>query len=650
MTNDYKTKIFQFLSGHYNIEAPANNEPYYITETNENRIMVSRLRTELGKNNVDFYVIGTLQSSNILGEENEYQIVYGVAETFSQTPKEYYNFVLVLTEYQALKHIYFNYSSGTNLNKIIDMGIADDGTFYGIEYTGSGYRYAQYNNFCVPNNGVYELKLRDTANISSSDLTMNGISCVPEQIRKTYGNAIYGITCKGNSSSNYAIGTLFLTVEGGSNTWTKCPCNQTQNAGTLEDTYMLAQLDQDENVYADIRVMYRNNSTGAVGLFEGSSVSGSTLNNITSNVARGTDGAKAIFLNYTTGYVVSYTASGSTADVYIDAYINDDFINYGSYPFAITSGQGLNIQLKTNKGNVFMFAEAPIDSNYADLYVGRIWNNNLYYQMFMGANNIYRIDSSFAQGFYFVNTDFNLCKQGMYSYKLGTNNPQDEIHYLTQIFNEDNYNGFVPYQDLTSLNPTSGTLENSNGDILFARNLYRNAYSGGNSIISTLEVPSRYLNSSTGIYRNILYGYTNNEINNVVNQWTKNEYEEIYVNFINYYQVIDNTQANSQLMVNASNGVSNYIYDNTTGYNNVNVSKYRLNYSDGSNSSHLLTLNYDSVNEILGIQFSFYQDPNHKVDSIDIISQDETITYITKDTRDYEEDKIHTITMNMHIE
>ena len=649
MTNDYKTKIFEFLTGHYNIDAPANNEPYYVLETSKNKHLLDSMRF---RSDLNFYIYGSLQNSDINGTGNDFQVIWGRAVSFDNTFTRY--FISVIDSNFQLVKMYMTYSNGVYINPIYTMNIAEDGTFYAVEYDNSDntYRYVQFNNFCIPNNGVYELKLRDIANISSSNLTMNGIACYPDKIKKTNGHAIYGITCSGSSGTSYAIGTLFLTIEGGSNTWVKCPCNQTQNAGTIEDTYMLAQLDADENVYADIRVMYRNNSTGSVGLFEGNSISGSTLNNITSNVARGTDGARAKFLNYTTGYVVSYTASGNSADVYIDAYINDDFVNYGSYPFSITSGQGMVIDLMVNQGNMFFFAQAPIDNDYADLYVGRIWNNDLYYQQFMATNNIFRIvNSTYADGFFFVYNNYNLCKIGMYAYRKDVLSPvTDKVYYLTQIFNEDNYNGVVPYQDLTSLNPTSATLENSNGDILFARNLYRNAYSGGNSIISTLEVPSNYLNDNITVNTNILYGYTNNEINNVVNQWTKNEYEDIFVNFINYYQVIDNTQANSQLVVGASNGVSNYIYDNTTGYNNVNVSKYRLNYADGTSSSHLLTLNYDSVNEILGIKFSFYQDPDHKINSVDIISNDETITYITKDVKEYETEKIYTMEMEMHIE
>ena len=216
------------------------------------------------------------------------------------------------------------------------------------------------------------------------------------------------------------------------------------------------------------------------------------------------------------------------------------------------------------------------------------------------------------------------------------------------MFNEDNYNGVVPYQDLTSLDPTQVILSDSN-EYIFARNLYSNVYSGGNKIISTVQVPSRYINGLQ-VETNELYGYTNNEIVAENKTWSKTEYEDVFVNFINFYQVVDKTQTNPKYMTTSSNQVSNYIFNNTTGYGNIDIKRYRLNYADGTSSIHYLTLNYDGVNNVLGISFAFYQDENHKVNSIDILSNDETIAYITIDTSNYEINKVHNISMNMHVE
>lgn len=647
MTEDYKTKIFNFLAGHYNIEQQPENEPYYLLESSSNITLLTQMKSYFG-GTASFSITGSIQSGTIDNEGYEYQVVWGTVDTGSIS-----NFVMVVDDNYNLVNLFTEYSSGTALQEILDIQIAEDGTFYAIErVNGSSYRYVQYNNFCLPYNDEYILKLRDSANISSANLTISGTSCIPQKIKKTYGSAIYAISIQGGSSSNTKIGTLFLTIEGGSNTWVQCPCSQSQNSGYIEDTYTITQTGAEDENYAVVRLLYKNDATGAMGLFEASSLGGS-LNFITSNTGRGSLEAKAMFINYTTAYVVSADIAGNTGTIYLDAYIEDSFVAYSSYPISITAGQGCKIKLKLNKGNLFLFIQCPkLDIKYADLYVGRIWNNKIFYQMFMATPNILSINGGINEGFYFVSSNFNLCKIGMVAFGTTSTIPPTDIQnvcYLTQVFNEDNYNGFVPYQDLSSLTPTQGIFENTNGDILFARNVYSNVYSGGNKIISSIQVPSRYLNG-IDVDVNRLYGYTNNEIITENRTWNKTQYENVYINFINYYQVVDNTQTNPKYMANASNGVSNYIYDNENGYGKIEVGKYRLNYEDTTSSTHALTLNYDGVNEVLEIQFSFYQNENHKVNSIDILSNDETITYINIDTSSYEVNKVHTITMNMHVE
>ena len=427
MTNDYKEKIFNFLAGHYNIEQPANNEPYYVMENNDNITLLTQMESYF-ESSVSFSISGSIQSGTIDNEGYEYQVVWGTADTGSIS-----NFIMVVDNNYNLVNLFTEYSSGTALQEILDIQIAEDGTFYAIErVNGSSYRYVQYNNFCLPYNDEYILKLRDSANISSANLTISGTSCVPQKIKRTIGSATYAIAIQGGSANNTKIGVLFLQIEGGSNTWTQCPCSQTQNSGIIEDLYTITTITNDEDD-ASVRLLYRNDATGAMGLFEGS-ISNTSISFITSNTARGTNEARAMFINYTTAYVVSSSISGNDATIYLDAYVNDNFITYGSYPISITAGQGCNIRLKLNKGNLFLFIEAPkINMNYADLYVGRIWDNAIYYQQFMGVSNIFYIYYGINEGFYFVSSNFNLCKIGLVAFGDTGQIPQviaQKVYYL----------------------------------------------------------------------------------------------------------------------------------------------------------------------------------------------------------------------------
>jgi hypothetical protein len=130
--------------------------------------------------------------------------------------------------------------------------------------------------------------------------------------------------------------------------------------------------------------------------------------------------------------------------------------------------------------------------------------------------------------FTFITNDFNLYR---YSYQL------DNYLYATDsVFRPTGYNG-DPYFDKKSLSPVSSELYDITSRVVFARDLYNKSIVG-DTINSIVHVPTNYLNNSP-IIREVLKSETNEAIDDANEEIEKNEYEELYINFIDSFKVWD---------------------------------------------------------------------------------------------------------------
>ena len=130
--------------------------------------------------------------------------------------------------------------------------------------------------------------------------------------------------------------------------------------------------------------------------------------------------------------------------------------------------------------------------------------------------------------FTFITNDFNLYR---YSYQL------DNYLYATDsVFRPTGYNG-DPYFSKKSLSPVSSELYDITSRVVFARDLYNKSIVG-DTINSIVHVPTNYLNNSP-IIREVLKSETNEAIDDANEEIEKNEYEELYINFIDSFKVWD---------------------------------------------------------------------------------------------------------------
>lgn len=100
---------------------------------------------------------------------------------------------------------------------------------------------------------------------------------------------------------------------------------------------------------------------------------------------------------------------------------------------------------------------------------------------------------------------------------------------IRQVYNDLNYNG-TPCIQPNSLVANSGILYQDNMPV-FARNLYNKSLND-NLTVSTIEVPNNYLNNIL-VNKEVLKSKTNLSLVDKSEQIIKNEYENVYVNFLN---------------------------------------------------------------------------------------------------------------------
>ena len=137
-------------------------------------------------------------------------------------------------------------------------------------------------------------------------------------------------------------------------------------------------------------------------------------------------------------------------------------------------------------------------------------------------------------GFSMISNVFNLYT---YSYQL-----DDRLYSIDSVFKPTGYNG-ESYFNRNSLNSDSGELYDITSKVVFARDLYNKSIVG-DTINSILHVPSIYLNINPIIKENLI-SETNSVIDEGLEEISKNEYEELYINFIDSYKIWDRNDKNT---------------------------------------------------------------------------------------------------------
>lgn len=596
----------------------------------------------------DFRYEGLIQVQN-----SELLVLYGGYKT---TDNEIRGIITILNkDFMPLKSIY-QYDSGTYLRYIQCMKQAEDNTFYAVDcpdfplnqewsFTTSQKRFLMFNNFTQQINNDYTLTLQKSY-------------IFPTDYFNFYCKDMY----KDNESSNYVFTGNYLRDQNSpdfdgirivnlkvnvssENEWNKWDDNG--QAWFYGASYVEFQ---DDDFFCEILLTKNSLSNRNVNLwvkeFNQTSFSLKTIGTVNYNTVNDTSNYhnQSIFLNKNEIYFVlnnqRWAVNEESNDKYIGLYYYNDSTNefrtiyekyLGNYNYCDLEA----IYITSNNNDIYIeFNDVWENEEYfADYYFQRLVNNEWSPKLIASSN------FAFNQRGIFVTNEFNLLN--IYAYPI---NPRLQTWYLCnikEIYNESNYNG-ESFTDTNSLNSHSAILYSDNNPV-FARNLYNKTQNGATTT-STIEIPNNYLND-TLVDQKDLMSVNNNVIISDTNGFTKNVYETVYLNFVNTISVVNQNETQSVYNNNVATKLNTSI-NNPTDYDDLKLTKYRINYQDGTSSVSNLqaTLQDDGSYELL---MTFYL--SRLADSLELISEDEQTVYLTYNLANTEINKYYSFKQRVRL-
>ena len=589
-------------------------------------------------------------------QNSELLVLYG---GYKNSDNEVRGIITILNkDFKPLKSIY-QYDSGTYLRYIQCMAQTEDNTFYAIDcpdfpndeewsFTTSQKRFLMFNNFTQQINNDYVLTLQKSY-------------IFPTDYFNFYCKKLY----KDNNSSHYVMVGNYITSENlgffngirivelkvnveSENKWDKIDDDGT--GWIMGDSYVDFQND---NYY--LKILLTENNLNSKNLYlwtKDYSASSPTLKivkefNFRPMIDSYSYKNQSVFLNKNEIYFVlnnqRWGIDGQDEDKYIGLYYYNDEIekNYTIYEKYLGNYDRCNLEaiyIVKNNNDIYIEFNNNITSTdsgtIADYYFQRLIDNKWKPILVSSQQHFY-----YTRRALFVSNEFNLLNY--ISYMI---NPQSQYWYMLnikEIYNEANYNGEL-FTDKNSLNSNSVILYSDNNPA-FARNLYNKTQNGATTT-STIEIPNNYLND-TLVDQKDLMSVNNNVIISDTNGFTKNVYETVYLNFVNTISVVNQNETQS-VYNNAVATKLNTSINNPTDYDDLKLTKFRINYQDGTNTVSTLqaTLQDDGSYELL---MTFYL--SGLADTLELISEDEKTIYLSYNLANAEINKTYSFKQRVRI-
>lgn len=627
MTEEAKKNLLNYMLGKMpsesDVDEPRFGDYYYIA---------NNFYSEMNKKGYDNISFG----GYLFNENNSNFILWG-NNTIHEDDKGYdYGVIVIFDENFQVLSIIDSFNTGTKFRCLTALNIDEDGNYYGIDeepfqYSDNGnisntdynYRIILLNNISQSVNDEYSVILRnsyyipdDYSNIRVLDKLVN----CELAIQKIINESTYVIAGVQETINKFII---FKINVGSDNEWNLYSSTATTFISPL--VFSCETSDDSVNIY------------GYGALQQHQVISFSILNCTFSYIPIHDIGVtgyleKIVMINKDVSYFASMNYESSTyinklfyynngQKIQLFEKITQDFY-MGAYDYLFLKGNNVFI-MRVEFNN-------PDNFNELDLYVG-IALETKYYDKY-----ITKIDwaNVWLDGL-FVLSAFNLnrcCIQ---------ETTNDRMMVIPLIFNENNYNG-EPFTDKNSLNSNSAILYSDNNPV-FARNLYNKTQNGATTT-STIEIPNNYLND-TLVDQKDLMSVNNNAIMSDTNGFTKNVYETVYLNFVNTISVVNQNET-QPIYNNAVATKLNTSINNPTDYDDLKLTKYRINYQDGTNSVSTLqaTLQDDGSYELL---MTFYL--SKQADTLELISEDEQTVYLSYNLANAELNKIYSFKQRVRI-
>lgn len=632
MTQDYKNKILNWLTANYSIENGTDTPQFSAVSSRANNLLTYiQAQTTSG----GFFLSGILQGTNANNQGLGFTIIAGYDYTTLK------GFLIILdNDFNPVQTIK-TYTSGTEFGIFEILNVGDDGNFFGIETVGVGgpspyKRFVMLNNIIVklPSATEYTVVLRKSYNLPANIKDATAYSNIiksPGQAKYLIVGAIY------NESYQYQpIATELQVNVGSANTWTEY-----RYAGTddYHPTDCLASWDGSGNL--SFKIVGFSYLSGTY--YCEYAKSGSALARTQNATALGlSNSLNAKIINSTTTYVCAGILGETTETNYLYK------VNYAGNTLtqiysktgptvdgpSITNISGISLEKFNDEVFYTVIMNKDTTPTAHIRYIGRIIDTNTY-EVLIGETPL-----ELSIDLFMVQKQFNL-----YNFYYQFNNT---VYTTNQVYNPLNFNG-LPYQALNSMVPNSVNIYDSNGVVIFARNLY-NRIVNNNTTISTIEVPNDFMNDVT-IQLKELISQTNNVMVSDSMEIVKNIYEELLINFVNSIIVKNSNDINNVIINNtASNRINNSVSNpSVLDYNNSKIGKYKINYENGTSVINPIDTNLIYTGLSTNYIISIYVPLEYGITSVELLSADETTVYQTIDCSNLENDKYYTINQKMEV-
>lgn len=647
-TQSYKIFAMKWLTGNFDSHEPIGNFIYFEeTDKNHNRLehLMDGLYFPFG-----YYIKGVVQGKTSDNDGTEYSVLYGNYQDEYQTQTS--GFIMILDNQYNPVQVIKQYSNGEYFGSIVCLNVGNDGRFYMVELDGNGYyRFVLLNNILAKSPTEEDYKVVQRQTYRFNDQTKVDMS--PMIMTKHPQEAKYLMVQKLSGGTIWC--TEFTINVGSTNEWNYYSCAALPGWDDSSFNDILASWNTDNQL--KFKVVVCASEEGTVYChqyskeFDSDTISGSSIEIIDNY--RTMKNYQCVIKNFDYGYFsVAYEMNNTPHDVVYEIKVVD-FNNNTALPVEnayvlnpIGNGQG--IKLLKQDDTIFYY--------YVNLisYIGIIVQQPTG-AVAMGSTMLEEPDYSTANLYlYNVQKQFNLYT--MYI-QVGNYVYANKMTY----YGEPN----ALYTDFTAPTPYYVKLFNEDDELVFARTLYNRSING-NTTTSTLQIPNQFLND-VSIEQERLMGHTNYALLVQNDTIVKNQYEEVYLNFVNTWNIINQNDPNNpifnlQAATRLNSAFSQYI-DNETAqfeYAKTWIEYYRINYDDNTNTKVFIRSDIDFPDNY-NLVTDFSQPPykctynlevfaptDKNVVSVDMITF-ENMVYLTIDNLNLTPGKLYTITQDVYV-
>ena len=604
MTEDYKKITLDYITGNLERTSPGNNS-IRDTPTYLNNFFI-KCESDYGFTPNVIQYLTTDTTSNF--------IIYG---NYTENDT-YYGYIAVLNQNGDIETIFKEFDTGTKLNYINKLQYAEDGNIYGLDESDSRQRIILLNNVAIKTNRGYTCRLRNSYYLPDEYQTLwaGWDYDTPGYIRKARDKATYYLWGESQVSGNTYRPTLikFVINVGSTNEWTAYfGANTTED---VQNTDFFIEEGQDEDKVVCLLTYYGN-----------------------AHLYKLEEGAFS--------QVADYTRPSGTTNFESGRLIDEDSF------YVCTRGSGAITRLyRCDSGNYTLLNARTFSTanyrRYLNYTNGILFDKIRYYDQGSDEGHtyigVYDGSSYITEEVPFVEKISGLeviNNYGLYQMLMQDENKLIKPSYVNY---RPAYSG-SSYVGYNSLVPLHSELY-SNGNLVFARNLYnKQVYS--NMSVSTVEIPNSFLNDIPIQPKNLI-STTMTTLASDTEEFTKNIYENTFINFSNRISVID--EDTSTLYPGTANYINIGINTGTDlDYEGSMIGTIRINYNDSTTLNQSIVWNDISSGSLIAKETKFSLYVSKPIGSIDFMNKDGTFTYITK-RYNFELGKTYTITQKIRIE